>query len=135
METILQGTDGSDEIIVNNVGKELETVEGSLVEPKQGNNVYLSIDYDLQIAVYKILEQRIAGILKQYLSDVKSVDTSTLANTDAVPIPIYDVYNALIANSVIDINKFSDADASDTEKNMHCSSRSSSRCLPRLRRN
>ena len=82
METILQGTDGSEEIIVNNVGKELETVEGSLVEPKQGNNVYLSIDYDLQIAVYKILEQRIAGILKQYLSDVKSVDTSTLANTD-----------------------------------------------------
>ena len=53
METILQGTDGSEEIIVNNVGKELETVEGSLVEPKQGNNVYLSIDYDLQIAVYK----------------------------------------------------------------------------------
>ncbi len=44
METILQGTDGSEEIIVNNVGKELETVEGSLVEPKQGNNVYLSID-------------------------------------------------------------------------------------------
>lgn len=27
METILQGTDGSEEIIVNNVGKELETVE------------------------------------------------------------------------------------------------------------
>lgn len=98
LETTLQGTDGSEEIIVNNVGKELETVEGSLVEPKQGNNIYLSIDYDLQIAVYKILEQRIAGILKQYLSDVKAVDTSTLANTDAVPIPIYDVYNALIEN-------------------------------------
>ena len=58
-------------LIVNNVGKELETVEGSLIEPKQGNNVYLSIDYDLQIAVYKILEQRIAGILKQYLRDSK----------------------------------------------------------------
>ena len=43
METILQGTDGSEEIIVNNVGKELETVEGSLVEPKQGNNVYLRL--------------------------------------------------------------------------------------------
>ncbi len=35
METILQGTDGSEEIIVNNVGKELETVEGSLVEPNR----------------------------------------------------------------------------------------------------
>ena len=119
METILQGTDGSDEIIVNNVGKELETVEGSLVEPKQGNNVYLSIDYDLQIAVYKILEQRIAGILKQYLSDVKSVDTSTLANTDAVPIPIYDVYNALIENSTIDISHFSAADATEREQRIY----------------
>ena len=119
METILQGTDGSEEIIVNNVGKELETVEGSLVEPKQGNNVYLSIDYDLQIAVYKILEQRIAGILKQYLSDVKSVDTSTLANTDAVPIPIYDVYNALIENSTIDISHFSAADATEREQRIY----------------
>ena len=119
LETTLQGTDGSEEIIVNNVGKELETVEGSLVEPKQGNNVYLSIDYDLQIAVYKILEQRIAGILKQYLSDVKSVDTSTLANTDAVPIPIYDVYNALIENSTIDISHFSAADATEREQRIY----------------
>ena len=119
LETTLQGTDGSEEIIVNNVGKELETVEGSLVEPKQGNNIYLSIDYDLQIAVYKILEQRIAGILKQYLSDVKAVDTSTLANTDAVPIPIYDVYNALIENSTIDISHFTAADATEHEQQVY----------------
>ena len=33
--------------------------------------------------------------------------------------PIYDVYNALVANSVIDIEKFSDPDASDTEKNLY----------------
>ena len=32
---------------------------------------------------------------------------------------IYDVYNALIANSVIDINKFRDANASDTEKKLY----------------
>ena len=36
-----------------------------------------------------------------------------------IKIPIYDVYNALIANSVIDINKFSDANASDTEKKLY----------------
>ena len=53
METILQGTDGSEEIIVNNVGKELETVEGSLIEPKQGNNVYLSIDYACRLRYIK----------------------------------------------------------------------------------
>ena len=33
--------------------------------------------------------------------------------------PIYDVYNALVANSVIDIEKFNDQDASDTEKNLY----------------
>ena len=35
-------------------------------------------------------------------------------------VPIYDVYNALISNSVIDIDKFSDQNASDTEKNLIC---------------
>ena len=119
LETTLQGTDGSEELIVNNVGKELETVEGSLIEPKQGNNVYLSIDYDLQIAVYKILEQRIAGILKQYLRDSKTVDASELTNTNAIPIPIYDVYNALIENSTIDISHFTADDATDHEQRVY----------------
>ena len=36
-----------------------------------------------------------------------------------IRIPIYDVYNALISNSVIDITKFSNEDASDIEKNLY----------------
>lgn len=39
-------------------------------------------------------------------------------NTDAstIPIPIYDVYYALLNNSVIDIDHFTAADASETEQ-------------------
>ena len=36
-----------------------------------------------------------------------------------ISVPIYDVYNALVANSVIDIEKFNDPDASDIEKNLY----------------
>ncbi|MDD7738729.1 MAG: penicillin-binding transpeptidase domain-containing protein [Lachnospiraceae bacterium] len=119
LETTLQGTDGSEEIIVNNVGKELQKVEGSRVDPSQGGNVYLSIDYDLQIAVYKILEQKIAGILKANLTTAKTINKQEIQDNTSVPIPIYDVYNALIENSTIDISHFYSEDATENEQKVY----------------
>ena len=84
-----------------------------------GNDVYLTIDSDWQKSIYQILEQRVAGIVLSKLTPNKSFDYEAEKDASKITIPIYDVYNALIANSVIDINKFSDADASDTEKNLY----------------
>ena len=42
---------------VNTVGKILETV--SVKEPKAGNDVYLTLDKDLQITAYKLLEEKV----------------------------------------------------------------------------
>ncbi|MCQ2501260.1 MAG: peptidase, partial [Lachnospiraceae bacterium] len=50
METYLQGTDGSEEVTVDNLGRVLATNEESYVEPLQGNDVYLTIDSELQEA-------------------------------------------------------------------------------------
>ncbi len=61
MESYLQGTKGKETIVVNHVGKVTENID--YVEPVAGNNVYLTIDKDLQIAVYKILEEKLASIL------------------------------------------------------------------------
>ena len=96
MELTLQGTDGEEEVVVNNVGKVLQILEDSTIEPKQGNDVTLSIDYDLQITTYKILEQKIAGIVLRNLVNQKTVELPENGSSDDIRIPIYDVYNALI---------------------------------------
>ena len=63
METQLQGQDGSEKVLVDRMGKILDIDEDSKEDPIAGNDVYLSIDKDLQKAAYDVLEQKIAGIL------------------------------------------------------------------------
>lgn len=116
METTLQGKDGSEQVRVDNLGKVLEVYEDSRVEPTQGNDVYLTIDKDLQIAAYKVLEQKIAGIVAYNIRNIKSFETDENTDGSMIPIPIYDVYYALINNSVIDISHFLYTDASETER-------------------
>ncbi len=96
MELQLQGKKGSETVYVNNVGKVLE--EKDYKEPSAGEDVYLSIDATLQMAVYDLLEQELAGILNSKIINAKTSDSSELY------IPIYKVYNALIENSVIDVS-------------------------------
>ena len=112
MELELQGTKGSQIIDVDSVGNILN-VE-SVIEPVSGNDVYLSIDKNLQIACYDILEQKLAGILLEKITNTKTY-TSTGRAKD-IKIPIYDVYFACFDNQIIDINRFTDEDASDLEK-------------------
>ena len=119
MELELQGKDGEETVTVDNLGKVLDIDNSKTVDPVAGNDVYLTIDSDWQKSIYQILEQRVAGIVLSKLTPNKSFDYEAEKDASKITIPIYDVYNALIANSVIDINKFSDADASDTEKNLY----------------
>ncbi len=116
MESYLQGVKGSETIFVDNVGKVTDTA--NYVEPVAGNNIYLTIDKDLQIAVYKILEQRLAGILCSTIINAKEFNTAE-AKSSAIKIPIYDVYFALINNNVIDTEHFSDALAGANEKEVY----------------
>ncbi len=119
METTLQGTDGSEEVTIDNLGTVISINEDSIVQPQQGNDVYLTIDSDLQEACYKILEERIAGIILLNLVDAKTTDATTLDNNDTVSIASYDCYFQMINNNIIDMDHFEDADASDTEKTVY----------------
>ena len=118
METTLQGTDGEETVTVDNLGKVLKIDDSTRVEPVAGNDVYLTVDSKWQSAIYQILKQRVAGILLSKIEATKTYDYS-VNNAAQIKIPIYDVYNALISNSVIDIRKFSEDTASDTEKNLY----------------
>lgn len=114
MELELQGTKGSQTIYVDNVGKVIETTD--VVESQAGNDVYLTIDKNLQVAIYNILEQKLAGILVSKISNVYNYDPLTASSRQNIIIPIDDVYYALIDNNVIDIEHFSDENAYDTEQ-------------------
>ena len=119
MELTLQGTDGKETVYVDNLGKVLKIDEDTKVEPVAGNDVQLTIETDWQSAIYQILKQRVAGVLLTKIDAVKTFDYSAVTDASQIRIPIYDVYNALISNSVIDINKFNRTDASDIEKKLY----------------
>lgn len=115
LEERLQGTDGEKEIYVNNMGEILE--EGAVVrEAVNGEDVYLTIDMELQKTVYEILEQRVAQILADHLMDGKIFDKGQIADTTDIRIPVYDVYIALFENGVIRTDHLYDSDATELER-------------------
>lgn len=119
METQLRGTDGSDKVLVDTMGKALEIVNNSRKNPKSGNNIYLTLDKDLQRIAYNVLEQKIAGILVSNIINAKEFRVEEGMDTAAIKTPIYDVYNALIENSVLDISHFKEEDATELEKTVY----------------
>ncbi len=112
METVLQGTKGHELFYKDNVGRIVQMRD--YIEASSGNDVYLSIDHDLQIAVYKLLEQEIAGIVYSNIRPVKEVDENS--TSDNIIIPIDDVYFALFDNNVIDFEAFGQPEASGVEQ-------------------
>ena len=102
-EQQLRGINGNESFYANKWGKKTEEIERT--DSISGNDLYLSIDADLQKAIYDLVEQEIAGIV---YSNIRSGN-----------IPINDVYFALINNNVIDITQFAEDDASDLEKSVY----------------
>lgn len=114
MESYLRGINGSETIYVDNVGKVIETRDR--IEPKAGNNLYLTIDADLQVAIYNILEQKLAGILVTKIINSKTYVIPEYPSASSLYIPIDDVYFALIDNSVIDVAHFNHKEAKENEQ-------------------
>ena len=114
MESDLQGIKGIETVYVNNTGKVISIDEDESWEPVAGNDVYLTIDKDLQIAAYKILEQKIAGIILEKLRNTKEY-TGTSNSSQELYIPIYDVYFTLFDNSVIDLKHMASPEAGEYE--------------------
>ena len=114
MELQLHGVKGTQEIYKDSVGRIIEVIS---TEPAQvGNDVYLTIDSDMQMGCYHLLEQMIAGIILKYLVPYDYENDGTEENP---PIPIKDVYFALINNNVLAIDEFANDSAGDTEKEMY----------------
>ena len=114
MEDVLRGKKGSEVIYVDSFGKVIESTD--YVEPGAGNDIYLTLDTEIQSAAYNILEQKIASIVLSRIRNIKEYVPKENAKSSAILIPIYDVYNALIENSIIDVSHFTENSAKETER-------------------
>ena len=116
METYLQGRKGKEVFYADSLGKVIQTSQR--IEPEAGNDIYLTIDAELQKAVYNLLEQKLAGVLVAKIDNVKEVNKTDVASSK-IRIPIDDVYYALLNNNVVDISHFGESDAKEYEKQIY----------------
>lgn len=115
-EEQLRGKKGSETLVVDSSSRVVETKDHK--DAVTGNDIYLTIDSELQKAVYKLTEKAIAGVLISKLNNNKSAGSKG-KKADDIRIPIYDVYCAILENSLVDITKFNSQDASSLEKSVY----------------
>ena len=113
LESRLKGKKGSQTLYVNSLGSVLETTD--VVEPARGQDVYLSIDAEFTKKAYKMIEERIAGIILANLTESK-VDKD---NNEQALIPIQDVYYAFIKNNILNLNHIKSEEATSREKDFY----------------
>lgn len=115
MEEYLCGIKGYRRIIVDSSGKILETLEEN--EPKSGNDVYLTISIEDQVANYHLAEQQLAGIVASKIEN-RDVDNGR-ADGSTMMISATDAYYKLIANNVLDKEHFYSINAKYAEKEIY----------------
>lgn len=98
MEDELRGKKGIERVEVDNVGRKVHTIEKD--DAVQGNDVFLTIDLDLQRAAYESLEKRLSEAL---------VTRLRAASADAPPLKAREILISMVESSQIDINKMAKA--------------------------
>lgn len=103
-ESTLRGTNGVEEIYVDNLGKIIERTNAE--DSVAGQDIYLTIDSDLQKYCFDTLEKEIASVLLSNIVEGEMKDEEKEEdeeeNTDK-KIPVSDVYFALFDNNALDI--------------------------------
>lgn len=116
MESTLAGTKGKELLTLNNAGKVLKTEVVS--EPVSGENIYLTLDAELQMAYYYIIEKNLATILCDKI--VNELDYGTKGeSSEDITIPIYEAYDALFSNNVLSIAHIASDEATELEQKVY----------------
>lgn len=115
-EEQLKGTKGSETLLIDSSSRVVSTEKTK--EAVAGNDIYLSIDSSLQKATYRLVEKEIAGILTSKLTNSKSHGTKG-KKASGILVSIYDVYDAILQNSIVDVTQFSSSTASEREKDIY----------------
>lgn len=112
-EETLRGKNGVEEIYVDNLGKVIERTNTQ--ESVAGEDIYLTIDSDLQKYCYDSLEKEICSVLLSNITD-EEVDEE---DNPSQRIPISNVYYALFDNNALDITHLSAEDAGPYEQSVN----------------
>lgn len=115
-EERLKGSKGSETLLIDSSSRVISTKKTK--DAVAGDDIYLTIDSDLQKATYKLAEKQIAGILTSKMVDGKSNGTKG-KKASGILISVYDIYNAIIQNSIVDVNHFTKRSASTLEKSVY----------------
>ena len=117
LEQELQGKKGVQNLYVDSRGRVLKEDENG-TEPVAGNNVYLTIDADLQKGIYHLLERQLAGILTGRLVN-RDVTEQENQDSSKKKIPIKDAYFQLINNNVLSLKHMESEEAGAIEQQIH----------------
>ncbi len=117
MEHVLQGKKGVRNMYVDSVGHVLKVLDDA-TEPVAGNDIYLTLDRNLQIGIYHLLEQHLAGILTGHLVN-RDVTEEENRDSSKKKIPIKDAYYQLINNNVLSLKSMEEEDAGAVEKQIY----------------
>ncbi len=110
MELTLRGDKGYEDVLVDNMGQVISVEES--ISSTAGNDIYLTVDSDLQIGVYHLIEQNIASLILEKLVNRHL----SAADEEEWLIPIWKVYFQMINNNVVDMNTFDEASSTENEK-------------------
>ena len=117
LEQELQGKKGVQNLYVDSRGRVLKEDENG-TEPVAGNDVYLTIDADLQKGIYHLLERQLAGILTGRLVN-RDVTEQENQDSSKKKIPIKDAYFQLINNNVLSLKHMESEEAGAIEQQIH----------------
>ena len=106
MEQELRGIKGERDIYVDSYGQVLQTI--SETEPSAGNDIYLSIDQNLQIGVYHLLEQQLAGIIANKIVNIPAADIKTPERASDIVISVDTAFYQFINNNILATSSFFD---------------------------
>lgn len=116
MELDLQGKKGSQTMFVDSVGRVLEITEKT--DPTAGSDVYLSIDRNWQVGIYKLIEQQLAGVLVKTIVN-RDVVVTEQTDSSEIKIPVKDAYYQLLNNNVLSLKAFADAPAGSIQNQIY----------------
>ena len=113
-ESTLRGTNGIEEIYVDNLGKIIDRTNTE--DSVAGQDIYLTIDSELQRYCYDTLEKEIASVLLANMTE-DAIEEDDEINDKRIPIT--DVYYALFDNNALDITHLSNSNAGAYERTVN----------------
>ncbi len=131
-ESILKGKKGQETLVLDSSSRIVQ--QNRSKEPISGSDVYLSIDSELQKATYLLAAKEVSGILLSKLIDSRSHGTKG-KKASGILVSIYDVYDAILQNSIVDVSHFSSNKATRLEKSIYSRfSEEKERALERIKK-